>query len=57
MLATSFLFSYLAYGFSGKCIVADVLVAAIKIQIIKGIIVEVSVQLQLVNNVALKQRM
>lgn len=36
---------------------SDVLVAAIKIQIIKDIIVEVSVQLQLVISVALKQRM
>lgn len=36
---------------------SDVLVAAIKIQIIKYIIVEVSVQLRLVISVALKQRM
>lgn len=57
MLAISFLFSYLAYEFSGECIVSDMLVAAIKIQIIKVIILEVSVQLQSVINVALKQRL
>lgn len=36
---------------------SDMLVAAVKIQIIKDIIVEVSVQLQLVIGVALKQGM
>lgn len=36
---------------------SDVLVVAVKIQIIKDIIVEVSVQLQLVISVALKQGM
>lgn len=36
---------------------SDMLVAAVKIQIIKDIIVEVSVQLQLVISVALKQGM
>lgn len=56
MFAISFLLSYLAYEFSGECVVSDALEAAIKIQI-EDITVEVSVQVQLVISVTLMQRM
>lgn len=56
MPAISLLFSYLSYESCGECIVCDGLVAAIKIQIIAGITLEVSIQLQL-TVCALKHRM